>query len=890
MERNPDKILASIQKEKEAEGRGKLKIFFGYAAGVGKTYAMLEAAHEALRRHVDVVIGYIEPHARPETAALVAGLPAVPVKTLHVNDIALHELDLDAVLQRHPELVLVDELAHTNAPGCRHKKRWQDVEELLAAGINVYTTVNVQHLESLNDSVAAITGVLVRERIPDFVFDRADQVELVDIEPAELLERMKRGSIYPEEAARQALIHFFTIGNLTALREIALRRCADRVNLRARENHTQAGSYPTDEHILVGLSSSPSNLKIIRTAAKMAQAFHAKFTALFVETPRYEAMSEENKARLEEGRHLAEQLGARIVTVHGDDVAEQIAAFAKVSGVSKIVVGRSATRQGWLRRSSFTEKLIGGAPHLDIYIIPDKVKVQSYKEENKKWFRLGSMADLGKSFGILVLVTLLAMALKSFGFADTDIVLLYIVSVLATAVITASEGCTLIASFLSVAVFNFFFIAPRFTLLAYDARYPMTFLVMFLTAWLTGSLASRLRAHAGESARTAYRMRLLFETEHELAQAEGGRAILTAAVRQLMKILQSDIILYTVQKGSGIKLPEVWHEGETVSISQPAKEQSVAAWVAKNDHRAGAGTDTLSAADCLYLPVSAGGTVFGVIAIPKERKITSFEMDLIMTILGECGLAMENDQNRSEKEMAAVKAKNEELRANLLRTISHDLRTPLTSICGNAGNLLSGSKQLTEETKERMYGDIYDDAEWLVNVVENLLSITRLDEGQIELHMSAEVMEDVVDEALRHVDRQAKDHVLSFTRPGEILLARMDSRLIVQVLINLVNNAVKYTPKGSHITISIHKKGAMIETSVADDGSGIPDSLKPRVFDRFASGTKRLADSRRSMGLGLALCRSIIQAHGGVIRVEDNHPHGAVFTFTLPAEEVTLHE
>lgn len=890
MERNPDQILASIQKEKAAEGRGRLKIFFGYAAGVGKTYAMLEAAHAELRRHRDVVIGYIEPHARPETAALVAGLPAIPVKTLHVNDIELHELDLDAVLKRHPDLVLVDELAHTNAPGCRHKKRWQDVEELLAAGINVYTTVNVQHLESLNDSVAAITGVMVRERIPDSVFDQADQVELVDIEPAELLERMKRGSIYPKEAARQALIHFFTVGNLTALREIALRRCADRVNLRAQADRSREGSYPTEEHVLVGLSSSPSNLKIIRTAAKMAQAFHGKFTALFVETSQFETKSEENKKRLDEGRHLAEQLGARIVTVHGDDVPEQIAAFAKVSGVSKIVVGRSAARQGWLRRSSFTEKLIAGAPHLDIYIIPDKVKVLPFKEENKKWFRLGSMADIGKSFAILILVTLIALGLKSFGLADTDIVLLYIVSVLATAVVTASEGCTLIASVLSVAVFNFFFIAPRYTLLAYDARYPMTFLIMFLTAWLTGSLASRLRAHAGESARTAYRMKLLFETEHLLAQAEGTKAIFTAAVSQLMKILQSDIILYPVEKGTGAGEPEVWHEGETVGVAQPEKEQSVAAWVAKNNRRAGAGTDTLSAANCLYLPVSAGGTVFGVIAIPKERKLTSFEMDLVMTILGECGLALENDQNRSEKESAAVKAKNEELRANLLRTISHDLRTPLTSICGNAGTLLSGADHLPDDTKHRMYGDIYDDAEWLVNVVENLLSITRLEEGQIELHMSAEVMEDVVDEALRHVDRQSKEHHLAFERPGEILLARMDSRLIIQVLINLVNNAVKYTPNGSHITISIHKKGAWIETSVADDGSGIPDTLKPHVFDRFASGTKRLADSRRSMGLGLALCRSIIQAHGGVIRVEDNHPHGAIFTFTLPAEEVTLHE
>ena len=894
---NPDELLGAIQQQETRDNRGHLKIFFGYAAGVGKTYAMLKAAHTAKHRGIDVVAGYIEPHARPQTTALLNGLECLPTRTVEHNAIVLHEFDIDSAIARHPQLILVDELAHTNAEGCRHAKRYQDVEELLNAGIDVYTTVNVQHIESLNDQVASITGVMVRERIPDSVFDNADQVELVDIEPQELIELLQTGNVYREVQAKRAVTNFFTIDNLTALREIALRRCADRVNLITEQARIKKnGDYHTDEHILVCLSSAPSNAKIIRTAARMANAFHSAFTALFVETPDFPAMSEENKKRLRANMRLAEQLGAKIETVYGDDVPYQIAEFARISGVSKIVIGRSAvTRKHLFSKPTLTEKLITAAPNLDIHVIPDASSAISTYHTVKKTRRSSvvfSASDILKSIGILIAASLIGVVFDRLGFSDANIITVYILGVLVNAVVTKNRIYSLISSVVSVFIFNFLFTEPRYTFRAYDSGYPITFLVMFLAALITSSLSIKLKNHARQAAQAAFRTKILFDTNQLLQRAVGKDELISVTANQLVKLLDRNIIMYPVQ-GDELETPRIFSvSDEPISEELTSdNERAVASWVLKNNKHAGATTDTLASAKCLYLSIRVNDHVYGVVGIViADDPLDAFENSIMLSILGESALAMENEKNAKEKEEAAIHARNEQLRANLLRAISHDLRTPLTSISGNASNLLTNGEALEDETKHRLYSDIYDDSMWLINLVENLLSVTRLEDGRMNLHISAELVEDVVAEALRHVNRKSVEHHITVEHKDEFLLAKMDAKLIVQVVINIVDNAIKYTPPGSNIKILTERRGDKAVIHIADDGPGIPDDVKPHIFDMFYSGANKVADSRRSLGLGLSLCKSIVTVHGGTLTVKDNQPQGTIFTFTLPAEEAHLNE
>lgn len=889
---DPDELLRAIHNDRSAPSKGKLKIFFGYAAGVGKTYAMLEAAHQAKRQGVDVVAGYIEPHARPQTAALAEGLEQLPVKQVSYGEIILREFDLDAALNRKPQLILVDEFAHTNAGGSRHAKRYQDVQELLSAGIDVYTTVNVQHIESLNDMVASITGILVRERIPDSLFDQADQVELVDIEPAELLVRMSGGNIYREDQAKRAAAHFFSIENLTALREIALRRCADRVNLLTESARIQSQSdYHTDEHILVCLSPSPSNAKIIRTAARMARAFKGSFTALFVETPGTAAMNESDKKRLRENIRLAGQLGAVIETTYGDDVPYQIAEFARLSGISKIVIGRStATRKSIFSKPTLTERLIATAPNLDIHVIPDAA-VSEYRSEKRKIPKAVPVRDVGKSILVLLAATLIGYVFYALGFTEANIIAIYIFGVLVTSIITTNRLCSLVTSIVSVLVFNFFFTIPRFTFHFYDPDYPVTFTIMFMVAFLTGSLATKLKENARQSGRAAFRTKILLETNQLLQKEVDENAILRVTAGQLTQLLKRDIVVYP-SDGKELEEPSVYRvEDSDKSELVTKNEKAVAQWVFRNNKHAGAATDTLANAKCLYLAIRSGTRVYGVVGIHMDEiPLDSSQNSVVLSILGECALALENMKNNREKEEIAVLAKNEQLRANLLRAISHDLRTPLTSISGSAGNLLANYQKMDDVTRVQTFTDIYDDSMWLINLVENLLAVTRIEGGQVNLTRSVELMDEVVTEAMRHINRKSREHTIRIQSSQELLLANIDAKLIVQVIINLVDNAIKYTPAGSEIEISMKKDGRWISVSVSDNGPGIPNEQKSHVFDMFYSGANKIADSRRSLGLGLSLCKSIVTAHGGEIAVSDNLPSGTIFTFTLPAEEVELHE
>lgn len=895
--KSPDDILNEIKIQEKKAAKGKLKIFFGYAAGVGKTYAMLQAAHAAKAQGIDIVAGYIEPHARPETMALVDGLETLPPLVVNYKDIKLNEFDLDAALKRKPELILVDELAHTNAEGCRHAKRYQDIEELLQAGIDVYTTVNVQHIESLNDIVASITQIIVHERIPDRVFDDADQVELVDIEPADLLERLKEGKIYREKQAKRALSNFFSVENLTALREIALRRMADRVNkisLRAKNESNK--EYYTDEHILVCLSSSPSNPRIIRTAARMADAFKARFTALFVQTSDFDKMSDKNKKRLRSNTHLAEQLGAKIETVTGDNIPFQIGEFAKLNGVSKIVVGRSPTAGplGRLLHQSFTDKLIEQIPSIDIHVIPDSnamvSKANLSKIIDKK--EILNSSDIITTCIVFIITSMIGMVFYAMDLGDANIMTVYILGVLITALRTSNRFHSIMLAILNVLAFDFLFIEPRFTFAAYDPVYTITFSVMFVAAFITGGLTNKIKKQAIQSARLAYRTKVLLETNQLLQQAGSDAAIASVTSHQLLKLVNRPIVYYGADE-KGLLPPVVYSDDKTKAEDAliSVNERAVARWVYKNNKRAGASTGTLGEAKCLYLAIRSGSDVHGVIGIALDHNpLDAFENNLVMSMLGECSLALEKEIYNKKRQEMFLQAKNEQLRANLLRSISHDLRTPLTSISGNADFLLSNAAKITDEKKIELYRNIYDDSIWLINLVENILSVTRIENGTMKINLQTELLDDIVNEALKHTLRHSHNHDIIFKNPDDIIMVKADSRLLVQVFVNIIDNAVKYTPEGSQIVISAALRNHKAVVSIADNGPGIPDEAKDKIFKMFYTAASTVSDSRRGMGIGLSLCKSIITAHGGTIAVSDNKPHGTVFTFTLPAEEINLSE
>ena len=872
----------------QATGRkqGKLTIFASYFSGAGKSYAMLESAREAKQAGLDVAIGILSDSQWPKTTALAETFEVLPCKKVARDGHIADEIDLDACLQRHPQLIVIEDLSHWNADACRHMKRYQDIEELRKAGIDVYTTLDIYHIESIQDTVFSILGTSVPERIPDRVFDQADQVEFIDLEPQRLRQRLMDGH-------KEALLEGCSLSQLSALREVGLRRCADRAALYTHEK--MQTEYRTHEHILVCLSSAPSNEKIIRTAARMAGAFRCGFTALFVETKAFQWMNARDKQRLQGNMRLAQQLGASIETVYGDDVAYQIAEFSRLSGVTKIVLGRSGIpRRLLLRKPSLTERLIELTPELDIHIIPDNGVNRLLDTKHREVMHMPSISvlDLLKSAGILILVTLIGLLFYNFGFTEANIITLYILGVMLISVYTRSSVCSLVASIASVLTFNFLFTVPRFTLQAYDSEYPITFLVMFLASLLTGSLASKLKSHAKRSAQVAWRTKLLFETSQNLQRAHTQEEIISVTAKQLLKIFQRDIVVYSIDE-SGLLEPEIFLVDGAASPQRytTPKEREVAQWVLSNNKRAGAGTETLPDARCTYLSIRTGERVYGVVGIAaSDKPLDSFESSILLSVLGECALALENQKNVEEKEAAAVLAKNEQLRANLLRSISHDLRTPLTSISGNASNLLSNGPLFDAKTKEQMYADIYDDAMWLINLVENLLSVSRLEQGRMNLHLTTELIDEVVAEALRHINRKRAEYHFHVQSSDDYLLAQMDAKLIVQVLINILDNAMKYTPPGSDIEIGWKQEGTFIYISVADNGPGIPDQAKPHIFDMFYSASNQIADSRRSMGLGLALCKSIVNAHGGEIVVSDHKPHGSIFTFSVPAGEVELHE
>ncbi len=604
------------------------------------------------------------------------------------------------------------------------------------------------------------------------------------------------------------------------------------------------------DHILACLSSAPSNARIIRTAATMAQAFQCRFTALFVQTPDYEAMPDSDQERLRANTKLAQELGATVETVFGDDVSYQIAEYARLSGVTKIVIGRSAvTRKHPWSKPTLTEKLTAIAPNMDIHIIPDANADRSYRPQKakQKVDLRTSLRDWTTSIGILILATLVGHTFSRVGFTEANIIAIYLLAVLLTSMVTSTRSSYVLSAVCSVLVFNFFFTTPRYSFRVYEHGAPLTFLIMIVAALIVGTLTDRLKSQVKQSTQAAYRTNLLFETNQMLQKAVTEDEIFQVARTQLHKLLNRNVAVYP-----GITTDPEW--------------------------------------DSIVYPIKTAVHIYGSVVMEGTATLEAFENSILLSILGECALALENRKNAREKEEAKLQAENEKLRANLLRSISHDLRTPLTAISGNASILLSDSETLTPENRYQMYRDIYDDSEWLHNLVENLLAVTRIEEGRMELKMQPHLVEEIVSEALQHISRQRSGQTITVTHEDDLLLAQCDARLIVQTIINLVDNAIKYTPDNSHIWVATKRVGNTAVFTVADDGPGIPDSEKEKVFQMFYSGSNPIADCCRSLGLGLSLCKSIVTAHGSEISVSDHIPAGTVFTFTIPSGEVEVHE
>lgn len=894
---DPEQLLAKINSENNLKEKGMLKIFFGYSAGVGKTYSMLDAAQVLKKSHVDVVVGYVEPHTRPETLALLEGLEVLEPNKIHYRGIYLKEFDLDAALKRKPEVILVDELAHTNATGSRHNKRWQDIYDLLNAGINVYTTVNVQHIESLNDVVASITNVFVKETIPDKVFDEATHVELIDIEPEDLLKRFEEGKIYKKEQVKRAQNNFFQKENLVALREIALRRTADRVNREVeitRLSKSKIKIVPTKERLLVCISPSPASARVIRTAARMADSFQAKWIATYVQTSSNENMNMKNHDQLQKNMALAEKLGAEIVTLHGDNIVEQLTNYANLRNVTKIVIGRNQKKQNWISRvlqKDIVDSLIELAPYIDIHVIPGSPQdyARGYINTNKNTkpnYKLSfSYYDLIKTIGILVLTTVLAFVFFVTGSAEANIIMVYIIGVLIMSLVTNGYLIGSIGSILSVLSFNFFFTEPRFTFMVYDTSYLITFPIMLIVTLITTTLTSKIQQQVVLSLQREAHTQMLYDISRNFLNISGREDIGVKGIEYLTSTLKKNVIIYLYNDENNSLTPILNSKDDQINALLDKDEQAVADWVFRSGEIAGVGTDTLPGSAAYYVPLKTYQNIIGVVGIESKDNLLNLDQrSLLNTVVAQMAIALEREMLREEQEKIKIEFEREKLRSNLLRAISHDLRSPLAGIAGASTTILENEGALDKNTVHELLNGIYEDSEWLTRLVENLLSMTKIDEGMLKLKKVPEAVEEIISEVLRHISKRSKNHLIKVKIPDSLLIVPMDGKLIEQVLINLIDNAIKYTPHGTTINIKVFSRDKFVYMEVSDDGAGLPPDSIDHIFDRFFVPENSSADSRRGVGLGLAICKSIVEAHGGKIEAQNKREGGAIFVFSLPLE------
>jgi two-component system sensor histidine kinase KdpD len=884
---DPDELLEKVQRQEARAGRGRLKVFFGACAGVGKTYAMLTAAQGLHAQGADLVVGVAETHGRSETAHLLEGLEVLPPRRIAYRGRPLTEFDLDAALARHPRLILVDELAHSNVRGSRHPKRWQDVEELLAAGIDVYTTVNVQHLESLNDIVGHITGIRVRETVPDHVFDQADEVVLVDLPPDELLQRLKEGKVYLPDQAQTAIQNFFRKGNLIALREIALRRTADRVDAQMRDYRADQAIqqvWPARERILVCVGPNAGGEQLVRAAARLAASLKADWLAIYVETPRLQRLGAVRRDALLATLRLAQELGAATATLAADDLASSILTYARSRNVSKLVIGRSRRRAlSRLLDPPLPDRLSELAADLDVYVVSRSV------DEKPGQASSGTPAGLlletphdagwpgyGWAAAICAVVSLVAAAAQLVVDLE-NVIMLYLLAVVWVTV-RFGRGPGLLASFLSVLTFDFFFVPPSLSFTVRDTQYLLTFAMMLTVALIISSLAARLRYQARIATFRERRTNALFDLGKELAGALTTAQIIDIGCRHLRGEFRAQVALL---------LPDARDEvhparaGETAACLR-SPDLGVAQWVYDHHEPAGLGTHTLPASPALYLPLRAPMRTRGVLALaPEEPRLIALpeQYRLLETFAAQIALALERVHYVEVAQDALVAMESERMRNALLSTLSHDLRTPLTAIVGLSSAVL---KQLEDApvAQRELAHDLHEEAHRMSGMVSNLLDMARLQGRSVQLNRQWQTLEEVVGTALRATARVLGSRDIRVSLPEDLPLLHFDAVLLERVLVNLLENAAKYTPTESPIAIGAASDADAVHVWVDDLGPGLPPGMEDRIFDRFTRGERET--SRPGTGLGLALCRAIIEAHGGHIRAENRAGGGARFAFTLP--------
>ena len=881
---DPDALLDAIKQDELAAQRGRLKIFFGACAGVGKTFAMLSAARVRQQEGCKVLVGVVETHGRKETEAQLHGLEVLPLTQIEYKGRSLAEFDLDSALARQPELILMDEFAHSNVPGSRHSKRWQDVEELLAAGIDVYTTLNVQHLESLNDVVGQITGIVVRETLPDHVFDQAEEVSLVDLPPDELLARLAAGKVYLAHQAERAVKNFFRKGNLLALRELALRRTADRVDAQMRAYRADQSIKPVwhaRERLLICVGHGPGTEKLVRSGKRLAASLDADWIAVFVETPALQRLPEAQRARIMKGLKLAQELGAETTVLGGSDLAATLLAYARSRNVSKLVVGKSSA--GPLRRllrQPLLEQLTRQADDVDVYVVshehdPDSTAPQ--EGFNRLLFGEASRQKHGHGYVAALLACLLTTGLVSLltPFFDlSNVVMLYLLAVVLIAV-RFGRGPGVLASLVSVATFDFFFVPPRLSLSVSDTQYLLTFAVMFAVALIISQLAARLRFEANIATYRERRTRALYELGRELAAALTANQIIDIAVSRLQPLFNASIVLLTPNSQEQLR-------AENDSTAQA--DLGVAQWVYDKQQAAGLGTQTLPSNAMLYLPLKAPMRNRGVLAVLPEQLDQVFlpeQQRLLETCAAQIALALERVHYVEVAQDAIVAMESERLRNSVLSVISHDLRTPLTTLVGLSSLLAEGQVDTRKQTS--IAQSIQEESLRMNHLVTNLLDMARLQSG-VKLNKAWQLLDDVVGSALRACQRNLQGHQLEVALASDLPVLEYDAVLIERVLVNLLENAAKYTPPGSHITLLAQPEGATIRVCVQDDGPGLPSGLEQKLFDKFSRGNSE--STTPGVGLGLAICRSIVEAHGGQITASNRQPHGAAFCFTLPVSQM----
>lgn len=878
---NPDELLARVQAEEQQRNRGKLKIFLGYAAGVGKTYSMLEAAHQRQREGVDVVVGYVETHGRPETEALLAGLEVLPRRRVFYRGIILTELDVDAVLARRPQLVLVDELAHTNAPGSRHAKRYQDVEEILDAGIDVYTTLNIQHVESLNDIVAQITGVVVRETVPDSVLEQAE-IELVDLPPEELLIRLREGKVYVPEQAAQAMRKFFRKGNLTALRELAMRWAARRVDDQMRDYmwiKGILGPWPAGERLLVGVSPHPLAERLVRAARRLADALDAEWIAAYVETPEHSQLSDELRERVLKALRLAEELGGHSIILTGDSVDETILRYAREQNVTKIILGKPL-RPRWkeILASSVADRIIRRSGNIDVYIVSDTSGPEPARREAAARLPRGWMGYLWAI--LLVLIATGISALLRDAVSPSNLVIVYLMAVVITA-LRLGRGPSILLSVLSVLALDFFFVPPRYSFAISDMEYILTFAGLLVVGLVISKLTARMRDQVKAAQRREAEMAALYAFTRDLSTAEGLEELLRTIADHIRRTFGREVAIFLPDSQGNLKIAS-----QSSDFTLDGNEMTVAVWSFQHGRPAGRGTDTLSAARARYIPLKTPRGVVGVLGVvPKDqsRQLTPDQRRLLEMFASEAALAIERAQLAEQTRQAQLLRETERLQTALLDSISHDLRTPLVSIIGTLTSLQEDASALDEEARQILIATARSEAERLNRLVGNLLDMSRITAGTLKVNKKLCEVQDVVNAALERFAEQLKGRPITVKVDPNLPLIPIDFALVEQALANVLDNAIKYSPAGSPIEIHAYAAAGDLVIEVMDRGVGIPPEDLERVFDKFYRVVRH--DAVGGSGLGLTISRAFIEAHGGRIWARNRPGGGTIITIALPMEQ-----